>query len=67
MFQRPDSDEHEAEVLEKVKLPIGWGVDLNAVDHEGRTALDGAMESEYDLVVAFLREAGAERGNRMPG
>ena len=44
MFQRPDSDEHEAEVLEKVKLLIGWGVDLNAVDHEGRTALDGAME-----------------------
>ena len=82
VLQRPDSDEHEAEVLEKVKLLVESGVDVNAVNHQGLTALDGAkdvrigpsrgsyrrpdVETEYVSVVEFLSEAGAEEGTGLP-
>ena len=69
MFQQPNSDEYEAEVLEKVKLLVESSVDVNAVNNMGLTALDGAIDMGYSSVVAFLIEAGAEEGAglRPPG
>lgn len=49
----------EAKVLEIVELLVDRGVDLDAVDDTGRTAVVGAMESGYDSVVAFLAARGA--------
>ena len=63
VFQQVDSEEYEAEVLEKVKLLAEFSVNLNSVNHEGRTALDGARAVGYDSVVDFLIDAGAEEGN----
>ena len=62
----PDSDEYKAEVFEKVKLLVELGVDVNAFNNEGRTALEGAREMEYDEVVEFLVGVGAEEGPGMP-
>lgn len=69
VYQQPDSDEYEAEVLEKVTLLVEAGVDVNAVNNMGLTALDGAIDMGYNSVVAFLIEAGAEEGAglRPPG
>ncbi len=62
MFQQPNSDEYEAEVLEKVKLLVESSVDVNAVNNMGLTALDGAIDMGYSAVVTFLIESGAEEG-----
>jgi ankyrin repeat protein len=43
--QSPGSPQDATEALEKVKLLLDFGVDVNAVDHEGRTALDGRRQS----------------------
>ena len=62
----PEDDEaREEEILERVKLLVELGVDVNAVDAEGRTALDGAEGFEYDRVVEFLRAAGGKRGEEL--
>ena len=65
-----------------MKLLVESGVDVNAVNHQGLTALDGAkdvrigpsresyrrpdVETEYVSVVEFLSEAGAEEGTGLP-
>jgi ankyrin repeat protein len=45
-----------------VKLAIASGVDVNAADLAGRTALDGAKALKYESVVKFLVEKGATSG-----
>jgi ankyrin repeat protein len=50
----------EAEVLEVVKILVARGVDVDAVDPAGRTALDGAQVLEYASVVEFLSGVGAK-------
>ena len=55
----------EAEILEKVKLLVEAGVDLNVVDAEGLTALDGAQVLGYDSVARLLVEAGAQEGDEL--
>jgi ankyrin repeat protein len=52
----------EAEVLEIVKVLVERGADVNAVGTNERTALDGAVDSEYASVVAFLESVGAKAG-----
>jgi ankyrin repeat protein len=44
----------EASTLEAVKIAVEAGVDVNAVDSGGRTALDAAKGLRYESVVGFL-------------
>jgi ankyrin repeat protein len=52
----------EALMLETVKLAVELGVDVNAANTDGRTALDAASALKYETVVAFLTEKGAKAG-----
>lgn len=49
-------------VLTAVRLLVEAGVDVNAIDPDGRTALDGATTLGYAGVIDFLLSAGAESG-----
>ncbi len=59
---QPERAEREALTLEAVKLAGEVGVDINAANGDGRTALDAAKASGYDTVVKFLLEKGARPG-----
>jgi ankyrin repeat protein len=59
---RPARAEPEARVLEAVKLALELGVDPNASNLDGRTALDAARALKYQSVAAFLTERGARSG-----
>jgi len=50
----------EAEAIESIKLCLDAGVDINAADGRGQTALHGAALMGYDQVVEFLAEHGAK-------
>ena len=52
----------EALMLEAVKIAVETGIDLNAANTNGRTALDGARGLGYESVVKFLAEKGAKSG-----
>ncbi|HEY7187305.1 MAG TPA: ankyrin repeat domain-containing protein [Vicinamibacterales bacterium] len=58
----PPRSEREALMLESVKLLVDYGVDLNAENPDGRTALDAAATLKFESVVKFLTEKGAKRG-----
>ena len=60
----PIASEREALTLEAVKLAVELGVDVNAANTDGRTALDAAKTLKYDTVVEFLVEQGAREGRR---
>jgi ankyrin repeat protein len=57
-----DPGAREALTLEAVKLAIEQGVDVNAANADGRTALDAAKALKYDTVVQFLVDKGAKPG-----
>ena len=59
---RPDGGAREALTLDAVKLAAELGVDLNAANTDGRTALDAAKALKYDTVVTFLSDKGARPG-----
>jgi ankyrin repeat protein len=59
---QPARGEREALTLEAVKLAAELGADVNAVNTDGRTALDAAKALRYDSVVKFLAEKGAKSG-----
>ena len=59
---QPQADELEALTLQAAKLATELGVDVNAVDTEGHTALDAAKALDYETVVKFLLEQGARSG-----
>jgi uncharacterized protein len=59
---QPDRDAREALMLETVKLVVESGVDLNAANTDGRTALDAAQALKYETVVKFLVDNGAKPG-----
>jgi ankyrin repeat protein len=50
----------EAEAIASVKLCLAAGVDVNAADLQGDTALHGAAQKGYDQVVQFLVDHGAK-------
>jgi ankyrin repeat protein len=60
---QPARGEREALTLEAVKLAAELGADVNAVNTDGRTALDAAKALRYDSVVKFLAEKGAKSGH----
>jgi len=59
----PDPSQLETQVLASVKLAVECGVAVNAVDLQGRTALDGATAQGYTAVIEFLIEHGAKPGS----
>jgi uncharacterized protein len=59
---QPDRSQREALVLDTVKLAVDLGVDVNAANIDGRTALDAAKALKYATVVAYLDSKGAKAG-----
>ena len=55
----PDPAEMEAATLEAARVAVELGVDVNAANARGRTAVDAALDDSFDDVVAFLIEHGA--------
>jgi ankyrin repeat protein len=51
--------EREALTLEAVKVAVELGVDVNAANTDGRTALDAAKTLKYDAVAKYLVDKGA--------
>jgi ankyrin repeat protein len=58
----PDRRDREALMLEAVAIGVEQGVDVNAANTDGRTALDAARALKFEAVVAFLLEHGARAG-----
>jgi len=56
------ASEKEALTLEAVKLALVPGVDVNAANTDGKTALDQAKQLRYESIVKFLLEHGAKGG-----
>ncbi len=52
----------EADAIDAIKVCLEGGVDINAADGRGQTALYGAALMGYDEVVKFLLEHGAKPG-----
>jgi ankyrin repeat protein len=50
----------EPEVLEAAQLALDLGVDINAVDANGETAMHGAAYKNLPKVVQFLTDKGAK-------
>jgi ankyrin repeat protein len=61
---QPARTQREALILESVKLAIDLGVDVNAVNTDGRTALDAARANKLESVVKLLLEKGAREGKK---
>jgi ankyrin repeat protein len=59
---QPEQGERDGLTLEAVKLAAELGVDVNAVNADGRTALDAVTALRYESVVAFLVGKGARPG-----
>ena len=56
---QPNRLEREKLMLESVMLAVERGVDVNAVNSDGRTALDAARALKFESVVKFLTDRGA--------
>lgn len=52
----------EAEVLEAVQVALDLGLDIDAVDEKGETAMHGAAYKHLPRVITLLGEAGADIG-----
>ena len=50
--------------LEAVQIAVELGVDVNAKNLDGRTALDSARRLQWESVAAFLVEKGAKPGTK---
>jgi uncharacterized protein len=50
----------ESEAVEAVNLLLDRGADINGVDNNGNTAMHGAAENMYPLVVNLLARRGAD-------
>jgi ankyrin repeat protein len=54
--------QREALTLETVTLAVSYGIDVNAANVDGRTALDAAKALKFERVAAYLVEKGAKPG-----
>jgi uncharacterized protein len=52
----------EKEVIDSIELCLKAGVDINAEDSRGQTALHGAAQKGWDQVVRYLADHGAKLG-----
>jgi uncharacterized protein len=52
----------ESEALKAVKLALTLGIDVNAIDKDGNTAMHGAAYKQFPTVVDILVDQGAEIG-----
>jgi uncharacterized protein len=50
----------QADAIEAIRLCLAGGVDVNAVDNRGQTAVYGAALQGFDQVIEFLAEHGAK-------
>ncbi|MDX1563449.1 MAG: ankyrin repeat domain-containing protein, partial [Gammaproteobacteria bacterium] len=50
----------QAEAIATIEIMLAQGLDINAVDNRGRTALHGAALQGFDDVIAMLVENGAD-------
>jgi ankyrin repeat protein len=57
-----ERDQRERLMFEAVQLTIELGVEVNAANDDGRTALDAATALEYETVVTLLEKHGATGG-----
>ena len=58
----PDRAQREALMLDTVKLAVDLGIDVNAINTDGRTALDAAKTLKFETVAAYLTSKGAKPG-----
>ena len=58
----PERSQREALALDTVKLAIELGIDVNATNTDGRTALDAAKALKWETVAAYLVSKGAKPG-----
>ena len=59
---QPERAEREALMLETVELALDLGIDVNAPNVDGRTALDAAKAARVDSVVKLLADNGGKPG-----
>ena len=57
--REPDPADREATMLEAVRLAHAQGIDVNAANAQGNTALHGAARGGHDSVVRYLVAQGA--------
>ena len=57
-----ERSQREKLALETAQVAVELGVDVNAKNTDGRTALDAAQALKFPSVVAFLSANGAEKG-----
>jgi len=62
-----ERSQREALTLETVKLAVELGSDVNAVNTDGRTALDAARALKFESVINYLVEKGAKAGTGNAG
>lgn len=58
----PERSQREALALDTIKLAIELGIDVNATNTDGRTALDAATALKWEAVTAYLVSKGAKPG-----
>ena len=56
------ASERESRTLAAVRMTVELGVNVNAKNTDGRTALDGAKTLRIDSVTKFLTDIGAKAG-----
>lgn len=59
-YTTPAPHEREVRALEAVRIAVELGLDLEAQNSHGRTALEAAYNVRYDSIVDFLIENGAD-------
>jgi ankyrin repeat protein len=55
-----DVDGEERQALDAATVAIKHGSDVNSIDHNGNSAMHAAAQRNYETVVRFLAEQGAD-------